>query len=196
MKILCSIILFKPNWDNVKSLLEDMSKYIDDFFLWDNTPDGCGKDNFLGYIISRKKNAGGGNVGLSQAYNEAWIYASKNGYDYLMTMDQDSQWRGLETYISLIENHENKTQFNSVYFVSTTAGNSVPYTCIDSGGINSGAMIPIRFLNRIGGYNTDFFVDAIDDWLILEAKKIICNVLLLVTAKLYRNMEKVDMGSF
>lgn len=196
MKILCSIILFKPNWDNVKSLLEDMSKYIDDFFLWDNTPDGCGKDNFLGYIISRKKNAGAGNVGLSQAYNEAWIYASKYGYDYLMTMDQDSRWRGLETYISLIESHENKTQFNSVYFVSTTAGNSVPFTCIDSGGINSGAVIPIRFLNKIGGYNTDFFVDAIDDWLILEAKKIICNVLLLVTAKLYRNMEKVDMGSF
>lgn len=148
-----------------------MSKYIDDFFLWDNTPDGCGKDNFLGYIISRKKNAGGGNVGLSQAYNEAWIYASKYGYDYLMTMDQDSRWRGLETYISLIESHENKTQFNSVYFVSTTAGNSIPYTCIDSGGINSGAVIPIRFLNKIGGYNTDFFVDAIDDWLILEAKK-------------------------
>lgn len=196
MKILCTIILFQPNWDNLESLLEDMSKYIDNFFLWDNTPGGCGKDNFLGYIISRRENAGAGNIGLSQAYNEAWIYASKYGYDYLMTMDQDSRWVGLDVYISQIESHENKTQFNSVYFVSTTAGNSVPFTCIDSGGINSGAVIPIRFLNKIGGYNTDFFVDAIDDWLILEAKKIICNVLLLVTAKLYRNMEKVDMGSF
>lgn len=196
MKILCTIILFQPNWENLESLLEDMSKYIDNFFLWDNTPGGCGKDNFLGYIISRRENAGAGNIGLSQAYNEAWIYASKYGYDYLMTMDQDSRWVGLDVYISQIESHENKTQFNSVYFVSTTAGNSVPFTCIDSGGINSGAVIPIRFLNKIGGYNTDFFVDAIDDWLILEAKKIICNVLLLVTAKLYRNMEKVDMGSF
>lgn len=196
MKILCTIILFQPNWENLESLLKDMSKYIDNFFLWDNTPGGCGKDNFLGYIISRRENAGAGNIGLSQAYNEAWIYASKYGYDYLMTMDQDSRWVGLDVYISQIESHENKTQFNSVYFVSTTAGNSVPYTCIDSGGINSGAVIPIRFLNKIGGYNTDFFVDAIDDWLILEAKKIICNVLLLVTAKLYRNMEKVDMGSF
>lgn len=59
MKILCSIILFKPNWDNVKSLLEDMSKYIDDFFLWDNTPGGCGKDVFLGYVISRRGEYGG-----------------------------------------------------------------------------------------------------------------------------------------
>lgn len=145
MKILCTIILFQPNWDNLESLLEDMSKYIDNFFLWDNTPGGCGKDNFLGYIISRRKNAEAGNIGLSQAYNEAWIYASKYGYDYLMTMDQDSRWVGLDVYISQIESHENKTPFNSVYFVSTTAGNSVPYTCIDSGGINSGAVIPIRF---------------------------------------------------
>lgn len=171
MKILCSIILFKPNWDNVKSLLEDMSKYIDDFFLWDNTPDGCGKDNFLGYAINRKENAGCGNIGLSHAYNEAWIYASKHSYDYLMTMDQDSRWVGLDVYISQIESHEDNTQFNNVYFASTSAGNNVPFTRIDSGGINSGAVIPILFLNKIGGYNTDFFVDAIDDWLILEAKK-------------------------
>ena len=52
MKILCTIILFQPNWENLESLLEDMSKYIDNFFLWDNTPGGCGKDNFLGYITS------------------------------------------------------------------------------------------------------------------------------------------------
>ena len=52
MKILCSIILLRPDWDNVKSLLGDMSKYIDDFFLWDNTPGGCGKDVFLGYVIT------------------------------------------------------------------------------------------------------------------------------------------------
>ena len=60
MKILCTIILFQPNWDNVKSLLEDMSKSIDDFFLWDNTPGGCGKDVFLGYVISRRGEYGGG----------------------------------------------------------------------------------------------------------------------------------------
>lgn len=171
MKILCTIILFQPNWDNVKSLLEDMSKSIDYFFLWDNTPGGCGKDVFLGYVISRRGEYGGGNLGLSHAYNEAWKYASENGYDYLMTMDQDSHWVGLDAYISQISSHESITKFNSVYFASTSAGNDIPFTYIYSGGINSGAVIPIRFLNEIGGYNTDFFVDAIDDWLMLEASK-------------------------
>lgn len=142
MKILCSIILFKPNWDNVKSLLEDMSKYIDDFFLWDNTPGGCGKDVFLGYVISRRGEYGG-NLGLSHAYNEAWKYASENGYDYLMTMDQDSHWVGLDAYISQISSHESITKFNTVYFASTSAGNDTPFTYIYSGGINSGAVIPI-----------------------------------------------------
>ena len=59
MKILCSIILFRPNWDNVKSLLNDMSKSIDNFFIWDNTPGGCGKDYFQGYAISRRRYGGG-----------------------------------------------------------------------------------------------------------------------------------------
>lgn len=188
--------MFQPNWDNLESLLEDMSKYIDNFFLWDNTPGGCGKDNFLGYIISRKEEAGGGNIGLSQAYNEAWIYASKYGYDYLMTMDQDSRWRGLETYISQIESHENKTQFNSVYFVSTTAGNSVPFTRINSGGINSGAVIPIHFLNKIGGYNTDFFVDAIDDWLMLEAKKYNLQCLVVGNCQIVQKYGEGGYGKF
>lgn len=114
---------------------------------------------------------GGGNIGLSLAYNEAWKYASKHGYDYLMTMDQDSLWVGLDTYIRQINSHESITQFNSVYFASTSVGNNIPFTRIGSGGINSGAIIPISFLNQIGGYNTDFFVDAIDDWLMLEAAK-------------------------
>ena len=87
----------------------------------------------------------GGNVGLSLAYNVAWKYASEHGYDYLMTMDQDSRWVDLETYVGQIKSHESITQFNSVYFASTSAGNNVPFTPIDSGGINSGAVIPIRF---------------------------------------------------
>lgn len=88
-----------------------------------------------------------------------------------MTMDQDSQWVGLDAYVSQISCHECIMKFNSVYFASTSAGNNTPFTRIDSGGINSGAVVPIRFLNEIGGYNTDFFVDAIDDWLMLEARK-------------------------
>lgn len=88
---------------------------------------------------------GGGNLGLSHAYNEAWKYASENGYDYLMTMDQDSHWVGLDAYISQISSHESITKFNTVYFASTSAGNDTPFTYIYSGGINSGAVIPIRF---------------------------------------------------
>lgn len=38
-------------------------------------------------------------------------------------------------------------------------------------GVNSGAVIPISLLNELAGYNTDFFVDAIDDWLILSARE-------------------------
>ena len=167
MKILCAIILFKPNIDKVNSLLKEMSAYVKDFFLWDNTPGGCGLNQILDYPVY----SNGGNIGLSKSYNEALKFAQAHDFDYLMTMDQDSKWVNLGQYIDQISKHENICQFESLYFVSTASGNNVPFTPITSGGINSGAIIPIPFLNKIGGYNTDFFVDAIDDWLILEACK-------------------------
>lgn len=169
MKILCAIILFKPDIDKVKSLLKEMSTHISGFFLWDNTPGGCGLSQVLDYPIYFK--IGGVNLGLSKSYNEALKYAQTHDFEYLMTMDQDSQWVNLGAYINQIRNHEIIKPFKTLYFVSTTAGNKVPFTPINSGGINSGAIIPISFLNKIGGYNTDFFIDAIDDWLILEAIK-------------------------
>ena len=139
---------------------------------------------------------GGGNVGLSLAYNVAWKYASEHGYDYLMTMDQDSRWVDLETYVGQIKSHESITQFNSVYFASTSAGNNVPFTPIDSGGINSGAVIPIRFLDKIGGYNTDFFVDAIDDWLMLEAAKHHMECLLVGNSHIVQKYGEGGYGQF
>lgn len=169
MKILCTIILFKPNIDKVKSLLKEMSVYVSDFFLWDNTPGGCGLRYIMDYPIRSSQK--GGNIGLSKSYNEALKYARTYGFDYLMTMDQDSLWVNLDSYMNQISNHERIKQFKTLYFASTTAGNATTFSAIYSGGINSGAIIPISFLNEIGGYNTDFFVDAIDDWLILEATK-------------------------
>lgn len=192
MKILCSIILFKPNIDKVSSLLKEMSVCIDNFFLWDNTPGGCGLNEILDFPIY----SNGENLGLSKSYNEALKYAKKHGFDYLMTMDQDSKWVRFETYINQICKRESLSPFESLYFVSTAAGNDIPFTPITSGGINSGAIIPVSFLDKIGGYNTDFFVDAIDDWLILEACKDKMNCFLVGNCHIQQKFGDSEEGHF
>lgn len=168
MKILCVIVLYYPNWDLVRRNLLLMSPYLDKIILWDNTPNPATMKEFDGVKLFSK----GENIGLSRAYNEAWKIASTNSYDYLMTMDQDSQWDGFPTYIKMVKEYENtaSTKQRTLYFISSEQEKH-SYIPIFCGGINSGAIIPISVLNESAGYNTDFFVDVVDDWLIAEAQK-------------------------
>lgn len=164
--ILCVIVLYKPTIENVAQIVESIKPYVREFYLWDNTPHGEIQQLFGINVHRDLKEA---NIGLSGAYNNAVGYAASKGFDYLMTMDQDSQWSNFRNYIYLVFNREKEVgAFHTIYFASTIL-NNVDYTTITSGGINSGAIIPLKFLKSINGYTSDFFIDAIDDWLQVKA---------------------------
>ncbi len=92
-------------------------------------------------------------------------------------MDQDTEWEGqMEEYIDKIKEYElNASQrYTTLFFAKSFYDHTTYdklYNEIFYGGVNSGAVIPIRFLNEIGGYPNDFFVDALDDYLQLSAAK-------------------------
>lgn len=150
MRILCIMVLYHPNMVEVKKKVQELQQYVDKVVLWDNTVN---------------------NIGLSKAYNEGWHQAVDEGYDYLMTMDQDSTWHHLGNYISAIQSYEKEHPMGQNLFFASTVPNDIDYQEIYHGGINSGAVVPISLLNSIHGYRADFFVDAIDDWLQLRATK-------------------------
>lgn len=168
MKIFCIIVLYKPDWELLRRNLIIMIPHLDKIVLWDNTPGPTTMKQFEGVEVLST----GENIGLSRAYTEAWRIASAGSYDYLMTMDQDSQWENLPTYIRMVNEYEDSVfqKHHTLYFISTKSETS-SYTQICCAGINSGAIIPIAMLNESHGYNTDFFVDAVDDWLIADAQK-------------------------
>lgn len=168
MKIFCVITLYYPDWELVRYNLKIMSPYLDKIVLWNNTPNVAPMKYFEEFEILSQ----GENIGLSRAYTEIWKIASAGSYDYLMTMDQDSQWEDFPTYIKMMKEYEKDAiqKHKTLYFVSTEP-NQPPYTQISIDGINSGAIIPIELLNKTMGYNTDFFVDCVDYWLIANARK-------------------------
>lgn len=170
MKILVAIILYKPDLLMVESLINVMKPYVQEFFLWDNTFGECGLNSILGISIHRN-GKGKQNLGLSGAYNKAIEYANLKGYEYLLTMDQDSTWDGFDNYIRQVKRYEINKPNRSIYFANLSEDNKNSYYIMSMGGVNSGTIIPISFLNIIGGYNEDFFVDAIDDWLAIEAHR-------------------------
>ena len=145
-----------------------MSAKVQNFYIWDNTPNGS-----VETINDLHINRNGNNIGLSRAYNYALQYANQNGFDYLLTLDQDSRWENFPYYIQLVQDYESKKGNGKVVYFASTSPNDTAYTKIAFGGINSGAIIPTSLLNQTswGGYNTDFFMDGIDDWLQLEAAR-------------------------
>ncbi len=171
-RIFCIVVLYHPSLEDVARRLSIIKRNVDRLFVWDNTPDG-----HIDEIDSTPVRGNGQNIGLAGAYNEGLKVATNEGYDYFLTMDQDTEWEGsMEEYITNIKEYEKNApqRYKSLFFVRSffdTTQYDELYNEILYGGINSGALIPIKFLNDIGGYPTYFFVDALDDYLQLSATK-------------------------
>ena len=111
---------------------------------------------------------GDGVNSISRALNYAWKYASENGYDYLLTMDQDSVWDDFHGFL-------NETVYNPSapkgiwgpnayynYFIEVAACDYI---------ITSGMLLPIEMVNYIGGWDENFEIDGLDDEFCLRAKQ-------------------------
>ncbi|PLR82600.1 glycosyltransferase [Bacillus sp. V33-4] len=125
------------------------------------------------------------NVGISIAYNYAWSVAKKNGSEWLLLLDQDTEIT--DEYVHHIMNLQekdktvaavvpkikyNKQMISPVYSDTLrpllsekpSEGNqNQPVMAI-----NSGSLLRVSFLNEIGGFNDDFPLDYLDHWLFYE----------------------------
>lgn len=162
MRILSVVVIYNPDLDLLVRNLEAYRNYVSEIIVWDNTPGGS-HIHLNGIEIYST----GKNMGLPYAYNFAYKYAKEKGFTHIMTMDQDSIWVGFDNYLRQIQ----KRNEIAIYLVDTKE------TCRDAirevdDGINSGSIIPIQVLDKTGGYNLDFFVDAVDEYLHYHAKKL------------------------
>lgn len=163
-RILPIIITFNPDisllQDNISHLLEGTQSVL----IWDNTPGCCmelqnlrPKDKIR--IISKNEN-----IGISKAINITAKVAEKEGYDYILTMDQDSILRNIQMYFKTsIKLQDDYPCIIGPMIKSKFADNELCDKIVEVNDIiTSGAIIPIKLFNKIGGFNELFFVDAID----------------------------------
>ena len=92
------ILAFSPSYNEkviIKKFIKEFFYYnkIDLLIIDDNSPDGTAdiiksekiKNNFIKLIVRKKK------YGIDTAHIDAYKYAIKNNYDYLITLDCDLQ---------------------------------------------------------------------------------------------------------
>lgn len=106
------------------------------------------------------------NKGISKALNDAIELAESKGFDWIMTMDQDSSFEQemIEKYLMQFSALPNKEMIAAVGPVSElknrpdTGEKTIRVTSL----ITSGSLVNIGISKKIGGFNEKLFIDEVD----------------------------------
>lgn len=172
MNFLSVIITYNPSIKRLEDNLEALMKQTKKILLIDN-----GSENFKEIkklnsnliILSNKKN-----LGIAKALNQALNFAYKNGYEWILTLDQDSiiSESLIKSYLDfLFYNKENKKiGILAPKIIDNNIDNNVekinkkiklnieePLTVI-----TSGSLINVKIAKEIGGFLDFLFIDSVD----------------------------------
>ena len=192
MKILAIVVTYYPEKSLLKRNINAFIEHVDKVLIWENTPE---LEKFKYRFIQHEKveYCGDGINSISHALNHGWHYAKDKDYDYLLTMDQDSQWNDFDDFLKHTVNNpdtpvgvwgpfccwENETQ-------SINKSESIiqKYDCI----ITSGMLISIGIIDRIGGWNEFFDIDCVDDEFCLSANRLGINCYVIGMCKMNHHL--------
>lgn len=159
-RILAVVVTYYPEKDLLLQNILSFINNVDKVMIWENTP--LDKAKQYRFIHDNKvEYKGDGINSISHAFNNAWHYARDNGFDYLLTMDQDSQWEnGFVGYLKqTIGNSEapkgiwgpiiNKVKPSPVFEETDNV-------------ITSGMLVSLDIVDKVGGWNEFFKVDSVD----------------------------------
>lgn len=121
------------------------------------------------------------NLGLSPAYNLGYKMAKTQGNEGLLLLDHDSQF-SME-FIEQLEKSSFKENIGAIVPMVFASGNQISpvkadvyishgFSSLEAGihqapfmAINSGSLLNMQALEKIGGFNEEFPLDFLDHWL-------------------------------
>ena len=160
------VILYYPDKATLISNINTYIHGLDKLYLYDNSEDVDSKLGIDLSSISEKivyENFGE-NAGISKRLNQAIAAAQNDGADYLLTMDQDSSFKSgdFERYQHLIYSNLTKdvAQFGVNCQPEFTKPNESSEIAISL--ITSGSVISLEYINNIGLFDENLFIDFVD----------------------------------
>ena len=193
------VVLYQPKddvWDNIQSYLEE----IDLLYVMDNSLD---VNSIVVEKIKQNEKCSyfsmNGNKGLAVALNEGCHLAKKDGYDYILTMDQDSVFEknAVNTMIAKIEqSKEHYTiiapNVTSVY-PNENGEMKTSYILLPKGEekletwvMTSGSLMNLSDYEEVGGFDESFFIAHIDVDLGIRMYQKGMKILMLGDAMIYQ----------
>jgi rhamnosyltransferase len=163
-RIAAVTILYNPSpevIDNINSYLES----FDALYLIDNSPE---ETRFVKSLISEKTKYyhDGENYGIAKRLNQAAEIAKSEGFNFLLTMDQDSSFDKtmLSDYLSCFHKAETKN-LTAIYGIENEKRLFLNGTCREDSNqllITSGSIVNLEIHHRVNGFDENLFIDFVD----------------------------------
>jgi rhamnosyltransferase len=169
MKIAATVILYNPEDGDLQNILTYSHK-VEKLYVYDNSE----KKECLLFLKKHNKNnqiiysSDFQNQGIAIRLNQACNQAISDGYDYLLTMDQDSSFieGNLKLYFEDIEKYPSKDSvgiFGLNYNSEITKAKSQNRNTTEVHNlITSGSIINLKHFKEIGGFDENLFIDGVD----------------------------------
>jgi rhamnosyltransferase len=165
MKLAGTVILYHPEekvLKNIQSYLEQIEK----LYVIDNTENS--QIELIKDILQLPKVTflhDGINKGIAARLNQVCDRALEDGYEWLLTMDQDSRFEegGFAKYLEYFADYRKKEDvavFGVNFLKDIFPVSDVPAEVLST--ITSGSLINLNLCKIIGKYNEDLFIDFVD----------------------------------
>lgn len=205
MKILVVITLYKLTLSSSKtflSLCESVRNSIPasfscSFYVHDNSASHTYVQENINEGIHIYRSNSSKNVGISQAYNQAYAYAIQEGYDWMLFCDQDSTFpiHSLSTYEAATREYPDVSLFVPILrsgstIISPCSFNNYRGRVLASlspgkvaianlSAFNSGLFVSTTFFGQIGGYDERIPLDFSDHAFLHRVRQHISHMVVL-----------------
>lgn len=171
MKTYAGIVLYQPDLERLTENISNISPQVNELLLVDN-----GSSNIAEVEELAKKTdnitiiKNGENKGIAYALNEIINYGDQNGYEWGLTLDQDSvsDRQLISHYLDFIQAHPDinigclTCEIHDRNFESSKLDyGQLDYKEIDYC-ITSGSFMNIKATKSIGGFDDVMFIDKVD----------------------------------
>jgi rhamnosyltransferase len=210
MKICMGVVLYYPNQSDIKRILS-YTNTVDKLIVFDNTDDG---NNENSAFFTSTKNiqyiSQGKNLGMARALNELCKKAISNGYDYIITMDQDSIFKHCDI-LNLVNYISSKRLDNigiiapRVYYLNKKSkpdkGNTTKKELEQKNEfvdwvITSGSAINLDAFTTTKGFDEKYFIDRVDYDYCMQLKTLSKKIVLVNNSFLYQQLGEGTQNYF
>lgn len=167
MQAVATIITYHPDKNLLRKNIAAIYNECSEILIWRNS------DDDLSDICNEFQNVrlmgDGTNRFIAYPLNQALEWCRENGYDYLLTMDQDSVWENFAGFLKKVESLDSSD--NTIIYAPNVNNEFSAETLHPETVITSGSLVNVEKALQIGGFKEKYEIYWVDGEFCFRARK-------------------------